>query len=101
MLYDDPVSGRTSLVVDSLFFDKFVGWERDESEELRAQLHAYLYAPENLYRHDWQVGDLVIWNNVTLQHARPELPTSGERTHRRVSGTYQAGTTAWDATFRS
>jgi taurine dioxygenase len=101
VLYEDPVSGKTSLVVDSLFFDKFVGWERGESEELRAQLHEYLYAAENLCTHDWQVGDLVIWNNVTLQHARPELPSSGERTHRRVSGTYQSGTTAWDSTFRS
>lgn len=100
VLYDDPVSGKTSLVVDSLFFDKFVGWEREPSEELRAELHSYLYDPANVYRHDWQVGDLVIWNNVALQHSRPELPGNGERTHRRVSGTYMTGTTAWDATFR-
>jgi alpha-ketoglutarate-dependent taurine dioxygenase len=100
VLYQDPVSGKTSLVVDSLFFDKFVGWERDASEALRAELHAYLYDPVNLYRHEWQVGDLVIWNNVALQHARPELPPTGERTHRRVSGTYKTGTTAWDASFR-
>ena len=90
VLYQDPVSGKTSLVVDSLFFDKFVGWERDVSEALRAELHAYLYDPVNLYRHEWQVGDLVIWNNVALQHARPELPPTGERTHRRV-GNLQDG----------
>jgi|ERR1039458_1984800 taurine dioxygenase len=100
VLYDDPISRRTSLVVDSLFFDKFVGWDRDESEALRGELHAHLYSPANLYRHDWREGDLVIWNNVALQHARPELPSTGERTHRRVSGTYKVGTTAWDASFR-
>ena len=100
VLYDDPISEQPSLVVDSLFFDKLVGWDRDESEELRAELHSYLYVPTNLYQHDWQVGDLVIWNNVALQHARPELPPTGERTHRRVSGTYRTGTTAWDASFR-
>jgi taurine dioxygenase len=101
VLYDDPVSRQTSLVVDSLFFDKLVGWDRDESEALRAELHTYLYAPTNLYTHQWQVGDLVIWNNVALQHARPPLPSTGERTHRRVSGTYRTGTSAWDASFRS
>ncbi|HEV3213352.1 MAG TPA: TauD/TfdA family dioxygenase [Acidimicrobiales bacterium] len=101
VLYDDPVSRQTSLVVDSLFFDKLVGWDRDESEALRSELHTYLYAPTNLYTHQWQVGDLVIWNNVALQHARPQLPSTGERTHRRVSGTYRTGTSAWDASFRS
>ena len=101
VLYDDPVSGEETLVVDSLFFDKFVGWDRDESEALRAELHTHLYDPANLHRHDWQVGDLVIWNNVALQHARPELPSTGERTHRRVSGTVSAGTAGWDASFRS
>jgi taurine dioxygenase len=100
LLYNDPVSGRESLVVDSLFLDKLVGWDFQASEDLRAELHAYLYDPGNIYRHDWQVGDLVIWNNVALQHSRPELPSSGERTHRRVSGTFNVGTTAWDATFR-
>jgi len=100
VLYDDPISQKTSLVVDSLFFDKLVGWDRNDSEDLRNVLHSYLYAPGNLYQHDWQVGDLVIWNNVALQHARPELPSTGERTHRRVSGTYKVGTTAWDASFR-
>jgi taurine dioxygenase len=100
ILYDDPVSGQTSLVVDSLFMDKIVDWDFDESEKLRAELHEYLYDPANLYRHDWAVGDLVIWNNVALQHARPPLPGDGERTHRRVSGTKNAGTIAWEATFR-
>src|SRR4029077_271829 len=100
LLYDDPVSGQTSLVVDSLFMDKVVGMDFDESEALRAELHSYLYDPANMYRHDWTVGDLVIWNNVALQHARPELPETGERTHRRVSGTLDAGISDWDATFR-
>jgi len=100
VLYDDPISGQTSLVIDSLFFDKLVGWDQADSEQLRAELHTYLYDPVNLYEHVWQVGDLVIWNNVALQHARPELPPAGERTHRRVSGTYKVGTTAWDASFR-
>jgi taurine dioxygenase len=100
LLYDDPVSGQTSLVVDSLFLDKVVDMDFDESEALRAELHSYLYDPSNVYRHDWTVGDLVIWNNVALQHSRPPLPDTGERTHRRVSGTIDSGITGWEATFR-
>jgi taurine dioxygenase len=100
ILYDDPVSGQQSLIIDSLFMDKIVGMEHGESERLRARAHDYLYADGNVYRHDWQVGDLVVWNNVALQHARPMLPEQGERTHRRVSGTYHQATKAWEATFR-
>jgi taurine dioxygenase len=101
VLYDDPVSGQTSLVVDSPFMDKFVDMDFDESEALRAELHGYLYDPANIYRHDWAVGDLVIWNNVALQHSRPPLQAeTGERTHRRVSGTVDGGIRAWEATFR-
>jgi taurine dioxygenase len=100
LLYNDPVSRKESLIVDSLFMDRIVGLDRDASEALRAEAHSYLYAPENIYRHDWTVGDLVVWNNVALQHSRPELPDRGERTHRRVSGTYQASTTDWEASFR-
>ncbi len=100
LLYDDPVSGQTSLVVDSLFMDKVVDMDFEESEALRAELHSYLYDPSNVYRHDWTVGDLVIWNNVALQHSRPPLPETGERTHRRVSGTINSGITGWEATFR-
>jgi alpha-ketoglutarate-dependent taurine dioxygenase len=100
VLYEDPVSGQTSLIIDSLFMDSLVGWDRDTSESLREEVHGYLYDPSNVYRHDWSVGDLVLWNNVALQHARPELP-SAERTHRRVSGTFKGRTTRWDATFRN
>jgi taurine dioxygenase len=100
ILYDDPVSGQTSLVVDGLFMDRIVGKDREESEAIRARAHEFLYAPDNVYRHDWQVGDLVVWNNVALQHSRPPLPEHGERTHRRVSGTHNRSTTAWESDFR-
>jgi taurine dioxygenase len=85
ILYDDPISQQTSLIVDSLFMARIVGMDDEASELIRERAHDYLYNPENVYAHDWKVGDLVVWNNVALQHARPKLPATGERTHRRVS----------------
>jgi taurine dioxygenase len=99
VLYPEPISGQTSLIIDQLFMDKMVGWDREDSEEARRIAHEYLYAPENTYRHEWQVGDLVVWNNLALQHGRPEVPATGERTHRRVSGSH-AGLHAWEASHR-
>jgi taurine dioxygenase len=99
VLYSEAISGKTSLIIDELFMDKMVGWDRDESEEARRVAHEHLYAPENVYRHQWQIDDLVVWNNLALQHGRPALPGTGERTHRRVSGS-RSGIEAWEATTR-
>jgi taurine dioxygenase len=99
VLYAEPISGRTALIIDELFMDKIVGWSREDSEQARRVAHEHLYAADNTYRHEWQVGDLVIWNNLSLQHGRPEVPATGERTHRRVSGSH-AGHTAWEASHR-
>jgi alpha-ketoglutarate-dependent taurine dioxygenase len=46
----------------------------------------YLYVPQNEYIHRWRPGELVVWDNLALQHARSACPTShGARTFRRVA----------------
>ena len=37
-----------------------------------------------MYEHHWRNGDLVIWDNVALQHARPPIADGTRRTLRRV-----------------
>jgi taurine dioxygenase len=53
-----------------------------ESDALLDELFGYLYAPANVYEHRWREGDLVIWDNRTVQHCRP-TPTAAARTLRR------------------
>lgn len=46
----------------------------------------YLYVEENAYEHAWTEGDLVVWDNLALQHSRRAIPLSrGARTLRRVA----------------
>jgi len=46
----------------------------------------YLYVPENEYVHEWQIADLIVWDNAALQHARSGCPlVRGARTFRRVA----------------
>ena len=46
----------------------------------------FLYVSENEYVHDWRVDDLVVWDNVALQHARAACPrVRGARSFRRVA----------------
>lgn len=100
VLYPEPISGKTSLIIDELFMDKIVDWDREQSEAARNVAHEHLYRPDNTYRHQWEVGDLVVWNNLSLQHSRPQLPGNQERTHRRVSGSH-SGHTAWETSYRN
>jgi taurine dioxygenase len=86
IFYPDPLSGRPPLIVDELYFDHFVGWDLAESDAVRTQIHRHTYADQNTYVHDWEVGDLIIWDNVALQHSRKPVPEDGPRTLRRVVG---------------
>jgi taurine dioxygenase len=61
---------------------RILGLPIAESDALLETLFGYLYAPCNVYEHSWRVGDLVIWDNRTVQHCRP-TPTDGARTLRR------------------
>ena len=40
---------------------------------------------ELVWEHDWQPGDLVLWDNMAMQHARPDVDKDGPvRTLRKV-----------------
>ena len=61
-------------------------WHRSscsaESHALLEALSGHPYEPEHVYAHEWKPGDLVMWDNLTVQHARPE-PRPAPRTLRR------------------
>lgn len=61
-----------------------IGLSENESDRLLEELFGYLYAPENVYEHHWREGDIVIWDNLAVQHARSEI-TGGRRTLQRVT----------------
>jgi len=79
-----PISGEPLLYVCYQQIDKIFGLSEEESEALLETLFSYLYAPENIYHHEWRNGDLLIWDNLALQHARLQAP-SGPRTLQRVT----------------
>ncbi len=69
---------------NALQTDRVVGLADDASEALLAELFEVLYGPENVLVLDWTVGDLVIWDNLAIQHERPDFPALEPRTMQRV-----------------
>lgn len=75
-------SGRRSLVIGASA-SHVVGLDLAEGKALLDDLLERSTASERVYRHVWNVGDLVIWDNTGVMHrVHPYDPTSGREMHR-------------------
>jgi len=72
-----PRTGKTMLYISEQHTHDVVGWSREESAALLAELFTYLYDPTTMASHDWRTGDLALWDNLTLQHGRANVDLEG------------------------
>ena len=63
-----PYTGRKSLYVTAAECIGIEGMPDDEALDLIAELDSHCVRPEFLYRHKWQVGDLLMWDNTSSMH---------------------------------
>lgn len=74
--------GRCSLVVGSTA-DHIVGVDPGQSKQLLDELLAWCTQPQYCYRHRWQQGDMVVFNNPGVLHrAHHYTLESGRLMHR-------------------
>lgn len=77
-------SGRKSLLLGATA-DYVIGWPVEESRALLARLRDWATQPQYVYRHGWQIGDLLIWSNTGTMHRALPYPTdSGRLMHRTI-----------------
>jgi alpha-ketoglutarate-dependent taurine dioxygenase len=77
-------SGRKSLVIGSTAA-YVVGMDTPDSMDLLVRLRDWATQPQFVYHHDWQLGDLVMWDNTgTLHRALPYEADSGRLLHRTM-----------------
>jgi alpha-ketoglutarate-dependent 2,4-dichlorophenoxyacetate dioxygenase len=80
-----PGSKRRSLYVAS-HASRIIDWPVPEGRLLLRELIEHATRPEFVYRHQWRVGDLVIWDNrATMHRARPFDDAKYRRELRRVT----------------
>ena len=63
-----PFTRRKAIYVTAGECIGIEGMPEDEAVDLIAELDAHCVKPEFLYRHRWQVGDLVMWDNASAMH---------------------------------
>ncbi len=83
--FQHPRTGQTILYVSQMMTSEIADLPSEESEELLETLFSYLYDPDHSWQHEWRKGDLVLWDNLAVQHARPNVTLEGPaRTLRKV-----------------
>ena len=63
-----PVTGRKILYVNEGQTARILDLPEDEGQALLEELCAACTRPELVYRHNWRVGDVVLWDNLPTQH---------------------------------
>jgi len=80
-----PETGRKALFVSEHFTTRIVGLPEDESRAVLDQLFSHSVRPEHVYRHRWQPGDMVFWDNRSLIHLAAGCPEHHRRTLYRTT----------------
>ncbi len=79
-----PETDRPALFISEWMTRRIVGMSDEESEALLQPLLAHCQRQEFLYRHRWQAGDTLIWDNRSTNHLAMD-DYDGERVMHRCS----------------
>ena len=63
-----PESGRKAIYINPIRIEGIVGMPEAEALVLLADLLEHATQPKYQYRHQWRLGDLVMWDNRSLLH---------------------------------
>ncbi len=63
-----PITGRKCIYVNEGHTVGIVGISAEAGRAMLEELFAFCVQPEFVYRHRWQVGDFVIWDNCPTLH---------------------------------
>lgn len=80
-----PVTGCKALYVNRLMTQEIVGLPPAESREILNLLYDHIETPAFIYEHCWRVGDVLLWDNRCLAHARRDFPPHEKRLMKRLT----------------
>ncbi|MGH1492143.1 MAG: TauD/TfdA dioxygenase family protein [Acidimicrobiales bacterium] len=80
-----PDTGREILYVSRGITRRIVGMDKPSSSALLKRLHLHATTDDNVYGHDWQVGDLVMFDTLGTTHRRDSWDPTQRRLMRQLS----------------
>ena len=79
-----PRTGRPVLYLGRRRNAYIMGLELKDSEDLLNQLWEFATLPQYTYCHQWQVGDLLMWDNRSTMHRREPFSAADRRLMQRT-----------------
>jgi taurine dioxygenase len=80
-----PVTRRKALYVNRLMTQEIVGLPPTESRDVLEALYRHIEKPAFIYEHRWRAGDVLLWDNRCLAHARRDFPPNETRLMKRLT----------------
>lgn len=80
-----PVTGRKAVYVGEGLTRTFAGMDDAAGRALVMEVSDFATQPRFVYRHKWQVGDLVFWDNRSTMHRATEFDDKYRRLMRRTT----------------
>lgn len=78
-------TGRKAIYFNPNRTDRVVGYEQAASDALLDELYQHITQGRYQYHHQWQVGDILLWDNRCLVHAvNTDFPVGERRRHQRI-----------------
>jgi alpha-ketoglutarate-dependent taurine dioxygenase len=80
-----PDTGEEILYVSRGITRRIIGMDRAESSALLKQLHLHATRPDQVYAHDWELGDLIMFDTLGTMHRRDSWDPTQRRLMRQLS----------------
>src|SRR5205085_4250232 len=85
LVHTHPVTGRKALYLDSTTTIGIDGMSDGSGSALLDEIYGFATRPEFVYRHEWQVGDVVMWDNGATMHRREPFDPTARRLMKRTT----------------
>ena len=84
IMYPHPRTNERILFFSKLQAREILGIPEEESKDLFEKFTSIIESDDIIYRHHWKPKDVVIWDNLALQHARETFDSNYRRHLQRV-----------------
>jgi taurine dioxygenase len=85
LVHTHPVTGKPALYLDATTTVGVEGMDDASGSALLDKIYARATRPEFVYRHRWQVGDIVMWDNGLTMHRREPFDAAARRLMKRTT----------------
>jgi alpha-ketoglutarate-dependent taurine dioxygenase len=85
LVHTHPITGKAALYLDSTTTVGIDGMDEASGSALLEEIYYFATQPEFVYRHKWQVGDALLWDNGFTMHRREPFDPTARRLMKKTT----------------